>query len=53
MCDYNFTWSYANYSLFTYRKVDVFMSLLVFVDDITLAANNTNARKQFKAYLNE
>ena len=31
---------YADYSLFVYRKWEVFMSLLVYVEDIMLASNN-------------
>jgi len=45
--------SYADYSLFTYRKGDVFLPLLVYVDDIILAGNNSHACTKFKAYLND
>jgi len=50
---YGFVRSYANYSLFTYRKGDSFMALLVYVDDIILAGNNASACQLFKAYLNK
>lgn len=49
---YGFVRSYADYSLFTYRKGNVFMGLLVYVDDIILAGNDTSACQLFKEYLN-
>ena len=52
LCEYGFVKSYADYSLFTYREGDVFMGLLVYVDDIVLATNNSAACKEFKCYLN-
>ena len=52
LCEYGFIWSYADYSLFTYRKGDIFMSVLVYVDDIVLAGNNTVTCIHFKHYLN-
>jgi len=39
LCYYGFVRSYADYSLFTYRKGTTFMALLVYVDDIILAGN--------------
>jgi len=51
LCAYGFVRSYANYSLFVYRKGEVFMALFVYVDDIILAGNNTEARTEFKSYL--
>ena len=42
---------YADYSLFMYHKGDIFMALLVYVDDILLTSNNTQASKTFKEYL--
>jgi len=50
---YGFTHSYADYSLFTYRKGDIFMALLVYVDDIVLASNDPHASSEFKAYLHK
>ena len=41
----------ADYSLFTYRKGDTFLALLVHVDDIMLTGNDTRACNEFKAYL--
>jgi len=45
-----FVCSYADYS--TYRKGAIFMALPVYFDDIELTSNDTEACKQFKAYLN-
>jgi len=49
---YGFVRSYADYSLFTYRKGKVFLALLVYVDDIILAGNDPQACSVFKTYLN-
>jgi len=51
LCEYGFIRSYADYSLFTYRKGDVFMAVLVYVDDIVLTGNNPAATVHFKNYL--
>jgi len=51
LCEYGFVRSYADYSLFVYRKGDIFMALLVYVDDIVLASNDTQATQNFKSYL--
>jgi len=51
LCEYGFVRTYADYSLFIYRQHDVFMGLLVYVDDIVLASNNAAASQKFKAYL--
>jgi len=52
LSEYGFVRSYADYSLFTYCKDDIFMGLLVCVDDIVDTGNDTDACKQFKVYLN-
>jgi len=36
LCEYEYVRSYADYSLFVYLKGDVFMALLLHVDDIFL-----------------
>ena len=50
---YGFVRSYADYSLFTYCMSEVFLALLVYVDDIILADNDSHACTEFKAYLND
>ncbi|KAK3039409.1 LOW QUALITY PROTEIN: hypothetical protein RJ639_027658 [Escallonia herrerae] len=44
---------HADHTLFTYRKGDVFLSVLVYVDDLILAGNNSTACSSFKKYLND
>jgi len=51
LCEYEFVRSYADYSLFVYRKRQVFMALSIDVDDIVLPGNNGPACKGFKDYL--
>ncbi|KAJ1688075.1 hypothetical protein LUZ63_019465 [Rhynchospora breviuscula] len=48
---YGFTQSYADYSLFTLKKHDKFLAILVYVDDLVIAGNNSEAIVQFKQYL--
>ena len=48
LCQYGFVHSNADYSLFSYRKGDVLMGLLIYVDDTELADNDTHACSQFK-----
>ncbi|KAK2997632.1 hypothetical protein RJ639_025171 [Escallonia herrerae] len=50
---YGFLQSHADHTLFTYRKGDVFLSVLVYVDDLILAGNNSTACSSFKKYLND
>jgi len=47
LSEYGFTKSYADYSLVTYRKGEVFLALLVYVDDIILAGHNVLACRDF------
>jgi len=49
--EYGFIRSFADYSLFKYKQGDVFMALLVYVDDIILASNDSIASHDFKTYL--
>jgi len=51
LSEYGFIRSYADYYLFIYQQQDVFMALLVYVDDIVLASSNAPASQKFKAYL--
>ncbi|KAJ4747387.1 Retroelement pol polyprotein-like [Rhynchospora pubera] len=48
---YGFTQSYADYSLFTMKKGNVFLAILVYVDDLVIAGNDSEAIVQFKQYL--
>ncbi|KAK3028174.1 hypothetical protein RJ639_038698 [Escallonia herrerae] len=50
---YGFLQSHADHTLFTYRKRDIFLSVLVYVDDLILAGNNSTACSSFKKYLND
>ncbi|KAK3011732.1 hypothetical protein RJ639_012295 [Escallonia herrerae] len=50
---YGFLQSHADHTLFTYRKGDVFLSILGYVDDLILAGNNSTACSSFKKYLND
>ncbi|KAK3037852.1 hypothetical protein RJ639_031893 [Escallonia herrerae] len=50
---YGFLQSHADHTLFTYRKGDVFLSALMYVDDLILAGNNSTAYSSFKKYLND
>jgi len=49
--EYGFVRSYADYFLFICRKGEIFIALLVYVDNIVLAGNNTHACEEFKNYL--
>ena len=53
LCEYDFIITYDDFSLLTYRKGDIFMALLVYVNDIVLAGNDSQVCQQFKAYLNK
>ena len=52
LISYGFVHSFADYFLFTYHKGDVFLAILVYVDDIILVGNDSRACREFKAYLN-
>ncbi|KAJ3704067.1 hypothetical protein LUZ61_007772 [Rhynchospora tenuis] len=49
--NYGFAQSRADYSLFVYNKGDVFLTVLVYVDDLVIAGNNHDAINHFKKYL--
>lgn len=49
--DYGFCQSKSDYSLFTYQVDDVCMHVLVYVDDLIVAENNSSAIAKFKQYL--
>ena len=51
LLDYGFVRSYADYSLFTYKKGEKFMALLIYVDDLVLTGNDDDLCAKFKVYL--
>ena len=51
--NYGFTQSYSNYSLFDYTQKDVRLHVLVYVDDLVIAGNDSKAITQFKEYLSD
>jgi len=50
---YGFVHSYADYSLYTYKKDGKFMTLLVYVDDLVLTGKDPSLCASFKQYLNQ
>lgn len=50
---YGFLQSYVDYTLFTYKKGDIFLFVLVYVDELILAGTNKDACSRFKEYLND
>lgn len=50
---YGFLQSHADHTLFTYCREDTFIVVLVYVDDIIVAGNDSQACKVFKNYLND
>lgn len=50
---YGFQQSHADHTLFTYRKGDDILSVLVYVDDILVAGNNPTLCTSFKRYLDD
>jgi len=50
---YGFLQSHVDHTLFTLRKSDMFLAVLVYVDDIILGGNNSDACSTFKKYLNK
>ena len=51
LCAYGFSASDCDHSLFVYRKEDIVLYILVYVDDLVIAGNSCNAIAEFKAYL--
>ncbi|GJV24487.1 retrovirus-related pol polyprotein from transposon TNT 1-94 [Tanacetum coccineum] len=48
---YDFVQSLSDYSLFTLRRGNTHLNVLVYVDDLIISGNNSNKVKTFKAYL--
>ncbi|XP_074293736.1 uncharacterized protein LOC141620880 [Silene latifolia] len=49
---YGFAYSPSDHSLFIYRKGEIVINILVYVDDLVIAGNDGEAIHKFKAYLN-
>ena len=49
----NFEQSKADYSLFTYQKDDIYVALLIYVDDVIVVGNNTEKIHQMKRQLDD
>ncbi|RVW78618.1 Retrovirus-related Pol polyprotein from transposon RE1 [Vitis vinifera] len=49
--EYGFQQSLADYSLFTYRRGNIVVNLLVYVDDLILAGNDNKVCEAFKNFL--
>ncbi|KAJ9561852.1 hypothetical protein OSB04_007012 [Centaurea solstitialis] len=50
---YGFRQSYLDYSLFTYSTGKVQLNVLVYVDDLIISENNSDAISLFKSYLSD
>lgn len=50
-CQCGFVQSYADYSLFTFRKHTVFLCILIYVDDLLISGNDSSYISRFKSYL--
>ncbi|GJT27629.1 retrovirus-related pol polyprotein from transposon RE2 [Tanacetum coccineum] len=48
---YGFVQSLSNYSLFTLRRGDIHLNVLIYVDNLIISGNNSNEVTTFKAYL--
>lgn len=48
---YGFVRSYSDYSLFTYQQKGVHLSVLVYVDDLIIAGDDTRGVAELKTYL--
>lgn len=48
---FGFTQSYADYSLFSFKRSGIELHVLVYVDDLIVAGNNSDAITKFKAYM--
>lgn len=46
-----FRQSYADYSLLTYHKDDIFLCVLFYIDDLLITGNSLSSVLDFKTYL--
>ncbi|GJW31648.1 putative RNA-directed DNA polymerase [Tanacetum coccineum] len=49
----NFKQSKADYSLFTYQKEEIYVAILIYVDDVIIVGNNTKKIHQIKKQLDD
>ena len=50
---YDFTQSYADYSLFSLCRETLHLHVLVYVDDLIISGNNSAELQRFKTYLHQ
>nr|KYP52464.1 hypothetical protein KK1_025584 [Cajanus cajan]KYP52504.1 hypothetical protein KK1_025624 [Cajanus cajan] len=50
---YGFRECHADHNLFTYSHNNVFLMVLMYVDDIVIASNDTIMCANFKQYINQ
>ena len=50
---YGFTQSHADSSLFIYRTGHIFLAVLIYVDDMVVASNDSSSCQQFKTFLHQ
>ncbi|KAI5673435.1 hypothetical protein M9H77_13799 [Catharanthus roseus] len=50
---YGFSQSYADYSLFTYSRGNIYLCVLIYVDDLLITGNSLSKLEKFKASLHK
>ena len=53
MCQFGFSQSRVDYTLFTKRHGKVFTAILIYVNDLVITGNDSTAIAEVKAYLSE
>lgn len=53
LVEYRFQESHADHSLFTYANGSIFLVVLIYVDDLVIAGNDSAACARFKEYLSK
>lgn len=52
LCSFGFVQSYADYSLFTFHIDDVYLCVLIYVNDLLITGNSIQVINKFKVHLN-